>query len=202
MDTRVIHLEVHPVKHSRLAAFRGDAPQLVAAIPQEKDMTPVGSPDRFIRKDTLFPCDQCAKFPARYCQYLDELVGTTIRDGKAASVGRECPRVNLVRYHGVLAPSAAWRPIVIPSEPEPEIAAPSFHPTSPAKEQILSGTENLQNRRAPKITELASHPSCSAKKQIPENLQKKRTCRPRNYSWAQLMTRVLRILEMHDVEPE
>jgi hypothetical protein len=28
------------------------------------------------------------------------------------------PRFNLVRYHGILAPSAAWRPLVIPSEPE------------------------------------------------------------------------------------
>jgi hypothetical protein len=103
------------------------------------------------------------------------------------------PRFNLVRYHGVLAPSAAWRPLIIPSEPEPEIAAPSFHPACPAKEQILSETENLQTRRAPEITNLASHPSCSAKKQIPENPQKKRACRPRNYSWAELMRRVFSI---------
>lgn len=58
---------------------------------------------------------------------------------------------------------AASRPLVIPSEPEPEIADLSFHPSCPAKKQILSDTENLQ---------------------------KKRTCRPRNYSWVQLMRRV------------
>ena len=104
------------------------------------------------------------------------------------------PRINLVRYSGILAPSAAWRPLVIPLEPEPEIAAPSSHPACPAKEQILSNAENLQNIRTPEITELASHPSCSAKKkQITENPQKKRACRPRNYSWAELMRRVFSI---------
>jgi hypothetical protein len=103
------------------------------------------------------------------------------------------PRFNLVRYHGLLAPSAAWRSLVIPSEPEPEIAAPSSHPACTAKKQILSETENLQNKRAPEIIDLAPHPSCSAKKQIPEDLQKERSCRPRNYSWAELMRRVFSI---------
>ena len=75
------------------------------------------------------------------------------------------PRFNLVRYHGVLAPSAAWRSLVIPSELE--------------------------------TADLSSHPNCPAKKQLltPENgnLQKKGSCRPRNYSWAELMRRVFSI---------
>jgi len=74
------------------------------------------------------------------------------------------PRFNLVRYSGILAPSAAWRPLVIPSEPEPEISDRSSHPSCPAKKQILS-----------------------------ENLQKKRACRPRNYSWSELMRRIFSI---------
>jgi hypothetical protein len=73
------------------------------------------------------------------------------------------PRFNLVRYHGVLARSAAWRPLIIPSEPEPEIADLSSHPNSPAEEQILSDTQNLM---------------------------KKSACRPRNNSWVELMRRV------------
>ncbi|MGA2264728.1 MAG: transposase [Acidobacteriota bacterium] len=72
------------------------------------------------------------------------------------------PRFNLVRYNGILAPSAAWRPLVIPSEPE--------------------------------TADLSSHPNCPARKQLfsPDtgDSQKKRACRPRNYSWSQLMRRV------------
>lgn len=71
------------------------------------------------------------------------------------------PRFNLVRYHGVLAPSAAWRPLVIP---ESETSAPITHPNCPARQQLC-----------------AAHTGDS---------QKKRGSRPRNYSWAELMKRV------------
>jgi len=75
------------------------------------------------------------------------------------------PRANLVRYHGVLAPSAGWRPLVIPSEPEPADSPP--------------------------------HAKCTAGKQVmdldPGDPKQKSICRPRNYSWAQLMRRVFAI---------
>jgi hypothetical protein len=74
------------------------------------------------------------------------------------------PRFNLVRYHGVLAPSAAWRPLVIP---ELETSGPLPHPNCHARMQILSPDTG--------------------------DSQKKRRCRPRNYSWAELMRRVLSI---------
>ena len=74
------------------------------------------------------------------------------------------PRFNLVRYHGVLAPSAAWRPLVIP---ESETSDPLPHPNCPARKQLLSPDTG--------------------------NSQKKRGCRPRNYSWAELMRRVFAI---------
>jgi len=74
------------------------------------------------------------------------------------------PRFNLVRYHGVLAPSAAWRPLIVP---ESEISDPLSHSNCPARKQILApGTEYLL---------------------------KKRACRPRYYSWSQLMRRVFSI---------
>ena len=71
------------------------------------------------------------------------------------------PRFNLVRYNGVLAPSAAWRPLVIP---ESEISDPHTHPNYPARMQLVSPDTG--------------------------NSKKQRGCRPRNYSWAQLMRRV------------
>ena len=74
------------------------------------------------------------------------------------------PRFNLIRYHGILAPSAAWRPLVIP---ESDISDPLSHPNCPARKQLLS----------PDI----------------ENLRKKRACRPRNYAWAELLKRVFSI---------
>jgi hypothetical protein len=71
------------------------------------------------------------------------------------------PRFNLVRYHGVLAPSAAFRPLVIP---ESETHAPLPHASCPARKQVFT-TDT-------------------------ENVQKKWACRPRNYSWVELMKRV------------
>jgi hypothetical protein len=45
------------------------------------------------------------------------------------------PRFNLVRHYGVLAPSAAWRSLVIP---ESDISDPLTHPNCPAIKQLLS----------------------------------------------------------------
>ena len=74
------------------------------------------------------------------------------------------PRFNLVRYHGVLAPSATFRPLIIP---ESESSA------SPA------------------------HPNCSAKQQDPAHQaasnKKNSGCRPRNYSWSELMKRIFAV---------
>jgi hypothetical protein len=61
-----------------------------------------------------------------------------------------------------LSPGAdAWRSLVIPQS---EISDPLPHANCPARNQLLSPET--------------------------ENQQKKRPCRPRNYSWAQLMRRV------------
>jgi len=53
------------------------------------------------------------------------------------------PRFNLVRYHGILAPSATSRPLVIPSVPE--TADPIPHPNCPATKQ--PDTRNSQTKR-------------------------------------------------------
>ena len=74
------------------------------------------------------------------------------------------PRFNIVRYHGVLAPSAAFRPLVVP---ESETHSPLPHPCCPATKQILT-------------TDTA-------------NAKEEGSCRPRNYSWAELMKRVFSI---------
>jgi tetratricopeptide (TPR) repeat protein len=71
------------------------------------------------------------------------------------------PRFNLVRYSGVLAPSAAWRPPVIP---ESALSDPPTHPNCPARKQLHSPDAG--------------------------NSRKTRGLWPRNYSWSELMTRV------------
>jgi hypothetical protein len=73
-------------------------------------------------------------------------------------------RENLVRYHGILAPSAAWRPLIIP---ESETSDPLRHSNCPARKQLLAPETGKP--------------------------QKKRGCRPRNYSWSELMRRVFSI---------
>ena len=67
------------------------------------------------------------------------------------------PRFNLVRYHGILAPSAAWRPLVVPE---------------------------VQGCVA------STHRDCPAARPDAANAKEKRNCRPRNYSWSQLLHRV------------
>ena len=102
---------------------------------------------------------------ARYCAGC----GSTI-EKLAALVPR--PRFNLVRYHGVLAPAAEWRPYVVPSA-VPSAALPDSlgHPGCLAKS---AGTVDL----LPEV-------GCSARQHTPS--------RPRNYSWAELLHRVFSI---------
>ena len=70
------------------------------------------------------------------------------------------PRAHLTRYHGVLAPASAWRPLIIPTAQESirEITSDPQRPSQPSKP----------------IVEV---------KPAPCTLQ-------RNYTWAQLMKRV------------
>ena len=71
------------------------------------------------------------------------------------------PRFNLVRYYVEFPPSAAWRDLVIP---ESETAEAVTHANCPARKQ-------------PFMDDAA-------------RAGEKRGCRPRNYSWAELMRRV------------
>jgi hypothetical protein len=71
------------------------------------------------------------------------------------------PRVNLVRYFGVLGPAARFRPVVVPKS---ETTTPLLHPGCPARPRITATNTGNPNE--------------------------KRRSRSRNYSWAQLMTRI------------
>jgi hypothetical protein len=71
------------------------------------------------------------------------------------------PRFNLVRFHGLLAPAAGWRAMIVAA---PRADSESPHPACPAKAPV-SLSENRQAESESKM-------------------------RPRNYSWAQLMRRV------------
>jgi hypothetical protein len=73
------------------------------------------------------------------------------------------PQFNLVRYHGLLAAASAWRSLIIPdlAPSDPPGRDPGTHSNCPEKQ-----------------------PSDS------QQLRKKGGCRPRNYSWAELMRRV------------
>lgn len=76
------------------------------------------------------------------------------------------PRVHLVRFHGVLAPAAAWRPLIIPSA-NVESPVADCGPAS-AKPPVSCNVEQQPARE----------PVCPPR---------------RNYSWAQLMKRVFAI---------
>ena len=72
------------------------------------------------------------------------------------------PRAHLTKYHGILAPAAAWRPLIIPTDnEEPSQIGPSLA-TSPEP----SAAPNVETQPA----------SCEPRK--------------RNYTWAELMKRV------------
>jgi len=53
------------------------------------------------------------------------------------------PQFNLVRYHGVLAPSAAWRPLVVPDS---ENRDPLAHSNCPERKQP-SNSQNPRKKR-------------------------------------------------------
>jgi len=74
------------------------------------------------------------------------------------------PKVNLIRYHGLLAPAAAFRPQITP-ESKPE--APTVHAGCRAKRQA-SIEDALRMNKKPK-------------------------CRPRNYPWAELLRRIFSV---------
>jgi hypothetical protein len=74
------------------------------------------------------------------------------------------PRFNITRYYGVLAPTATFRPQVIPKA---DTSPPLRHP----------GCQSA-------VEAPATHP---------EKSKEKRGCQPRNYPWATLMARVLEL---------
>ena len=85
------------------------------------------------------------------------------------------PRVHLVRYSGVLAPAAKWRPLIVPACPAKESApAISF---ACATETSGCATESFT----------AASVAVSPGPQFPA------TRHGRNYTWAELMKRVFEI---------
>jgi hypothetical protein len=74
------------------------------------------------------------------------------------------PRFNMVRYHGLLAPSAKWRKRITP----------------PVKDAV----ESVAGSRCGCIVK-------SGKKQEVKDESAAKQVRPRNYSWAELMKRVI-----------
>src|SRR5438105_7285505 len=78
------------------------------------------------------------------------------------------PRAHLTRYHGVLGPAAAWRPLIIP------VAAPHDNNNGEI-------TSNVQFSAAQPSTA----PAVEAEPP-PETLS---SVHPRNYTWAELMKR-------------
>ena len=83
------------------------------------------------------------------------------------------PRVHLTRYHGVLGPAAAWRPLIIPTTNET------------ASEISLSPAPSPQPSTMPAVDgEPAPHALPSA--------------RYRNHTWSELMKRVFRVTTQRD----
>ena len=74
------------------------------------------------------------------------------------------PRFNIIRYYGVLAPASSLRPYIVPQD-KSEIAP--AHPACLAKPEA-SATEEAEAKT-------------------------KRSKKPRNYSWAQLLERVFEV---------
>ena len=79
------------------------------------------------------------------------------------------PRVHLTRFHGILAPAAKWRPLIIPT--------PIVEP------DILSSAGPLP---APESGE-------GSEASIPEEATPNRPHSRRNYTWARLMMRVFQL---------
>ena len=79
------------------------------------------------------------------------------------------PRANLVRYHGVLAPAARWRPLVVPQGSSSTSGSESSAAAPNEASRIVAAAANG-------ATEAASKPSAAV--------------HGRNYAWAELMARV------------
>jgi len=77
-------------------------------------------------------------------------------------------RVHLVRFHGILGPAAAWRALIIPS-------ANNKTESTPAQAKCVTSSDSVD-------AAVAEGPQ-----------QKSAEQRRRNYSWAQLMMRVLHL---------
>jgi len=75
------------------------------------------------------------------------------------------PCFNLVRYHGVLAPAARWRPQVVPYDLKKSGSAPH------------TGCDGKIQRENPNS----------------KDSRKPARCHPKNYSWAELMKRVFEV---------
>ena len=73
------------------------------------------------------------------------------------------PRFNLVRYSGVLAPSAAWRPMIIPAAPAADL---NLHPCCAAEKRSASRKGESG---------------------------KSASWRPRRYAWTELLKRVFSV---------
>ena len=84
------------------------------------------------------------------------------------------PRVNLVRYHGVLAPRSAWRDAVVPAVREPLAASPTKCCASGQATPCVDETPSADDRSP-------SHTSPS------------RLSPSRYYSWPELMRRVFSV---------
>src|SRR5881296_739040 len=72
------------------------------------------------------------------------------------------PRAHLTKYHGILAPAAAWRPLIIPTDNEKPSQIGLSSATSPEPSAALNVETQPPSSKPPK----------------------------RNYTWAELMKRV------------
>jgi hypothetical protein len=79
------------------------------------------------------------------------------------------PRANTVRYHGVCAPAAKWRPEVVPAPPPPPQPAAE-------NEAVVIEVSVSESLLAETTEEIAK----------PEPIER----HPRNYTWAELMRRI------------
>ena len=84
------------------------------------------------------------------------------------------PRTHLVRYSGIVAPSAQWRVLIVPTEPAPE-PAPMLDPACAPKTSVTTESLALGEAVVPAESSPVGLPTVSHQ---------------RNYTWAELMKRV------------
>jgi len=87
------------------------------------------------------------------------------------------PRFNMIRYSGVLAPSAAWRQRIIPKNMEAPCVLPASSEKYGQNTRVHGGTGSLAfaAQEGKTENEKGSHP------------------RPRRYAWAELLKRVFSV---------